>query len=343
MAMNQIVDLAVPDRSNARTSNDYYQGSNAAVYKGYKLYTAFQPIYSFSHRRKVGIEALVRGIDSNQKSIAPWKLFGLINSTDMPELEQILTQVHLRNFTSMDMQNCWLFLNVSPASLADINTYAGFLWEILDKAGIPAHRVVIEVLETAFNSELQLEHSIRTLKDLGCMIAIDDFGAGHSNFERVWRMEPDIVKFDRTMIQKAALDTSVQVMMKGIVEILHAKKCIVLAEGIETHKEAVAAMDANVDLGQGFLLAKPFHISDPVSRLEDIWSDIYNSYETFTRRSKLGYIDEIKNYIKDFRKLLLELETNQNLRIVSGDLFALPRTMRLYVLSKDGSQLSANI
>jgi len=321
----------------------FYKGNHSTEFNGFRLYSAFQPVYSFSHRRKVGLEALVRGVDNTGKSVPPWKLFGSVQPPELIALDGILTNVHLANFTTLDMKNYWLFLNVNPGSIAEIDTYAAHLRHMLDKTGLPAHRIVIEVLETAFSDEALLERSIRKLKDLGCMIAIDDFGAGHSNFERVWRMEPDIVKFDQTMIKRAARDNSVLEMMKGIVDILHTKKCIVLAEGIETYREAVAAMDANIDLGQGFLLTKPYPISDPIPRIEGVWDNIYQAYEQHTRQSAHGYIDAIKQYIKGFRQMLPEFETNTNLRIVSAEMLALPRTMRLYMLSEDGSQLSANV
>lgn len=334
LIMQGLPDTSVPG---------FYKGNHAADFHGYKLFSAFQPVYSFSHRRKVGLEALVRGIDGSGKAVPPWKLFGSVNPQSLVDLDKVLTSVHISNFTSLDVHNQWLFLNVNPGSIADVHTYVEHLRKLLNETGIPPHRIVIEVLETAFNDEALLEKSIQTLKELGCMIAIDDFGAGHSNFERVWRMEPDIVKFDQTMVKRAARDVSVQVMMKGIVDILHAKRCIVLAEGIETYREAVVAMDANVDLGQGFLLTKPFHVSDPVPRDSGIWDNIYEAYNNHSRRSTHGYLFEIKNYIKSFRKLVHELETKQDLRIVSEDLFALPRTLRLFVLSKDGAQQSANI
>ncbi len=341
--MAYIEELAVTRTAPGRSAPGFYKGSHSIDFHGYRLYTAFQPVYSFSHRRKVGLEALVRGVDSSGKAVPPWKLFGSAQPMELIDLDLMLTEVHLDNFTSLDMKNYWLFLNVNPGSIAAIDTYTTHLRRLLQQTGVPAHRVVIEVLETAFSDETLLEGSIRKLKDLGCMIAIDDFGAGHSNFERVWRMEPDIVKFDQTMIKRAARDKSVQVMMKGIVDILHTKKCIVLAEGIETFKEAVTAMDANIDLGQGFLLTKPYPISDPVPRIDAVWDNIYQAYEHHTRKNAHGYIDEIKQYIKGFRNMLPELEENTNLRTVSGDMLALPRTMRLYVLNQDGSQLSANV
>lgn len=342
--LNYLPSNTIPyNQTLFRASPGYYKGNHAAEFKDFTLFTAFQPIYSFSHRRKVGMEALVRSIDKESNPVPPWKVFNSIEPNELLHLEKILTAIHVDNFNTLDMTNAWLFLNVNPGSLDDIDTYSQYLRELLERAHIPPHRVVIEVLETAFNDESHLELSIKTLKQLGCMIAIDDFGAGHSNFERVWRMEPDIVKFDRSMIHKAARDPSVQVMLKGIVEILHSKKCIVLAEGIETYEEAVTAMDANIDLGQGFLLCRPFHVSDPIPRLENMWVRLYESYETYTTRNKLSYIDEIQAYIEGFRDLIDEVDNNDNLRIESEELFEMPRTMRLYVLSEDGAQLSSNL
>lgn len=69
---------------------------------------------------------------------------------------------------------------------------------LLQRYQIPAARVVVETIEGAIADEGQLSESVQFYKNLGCLVAIDDFGAGHSNIERIWRLVPDIVKLDRS-------------------------------------------------------------------------------------------------------------------------------------------------
>ena len=58
-------------------------------------------------------------------------------------------------------------------------------------------------METSAYDEENLARCVQYFRDLGCLVAIDDFGAGESNFERIWRLKPDIVKLDRSMVVEA--------------------------------------------------------------------------------------------------------------------------------------------
>ena len=60
--------------------------------------------------------------------------------------------------------------------------------------------VVIEILETGVSDESQLVDAVNLYRSLGCKVAIDDFGVGFSNFDRLWRLRPDFVKIDRSII-----------------------------------------------------------------------------------------------------------------------------------------------
>src|SRR5690606_3189599 len=89
------------------------------------------------------------------------------------------------------------------------------------------------------------------------LVAIDDFGAGESNFERVWRLRPDIVKLDRAMITEAAQNPLVQRILPGIVSLVHEAGALVVMEGIETERQALIALKSDVDFVQGFYFLRP--------------------------------------------------------------------------------------
>src|SRR5215510_15562581 len=83
-----------------------------------------------------------------------------------------------------------------------------------------------------------------------CSSDLDDFGAGYSNFDRIWRLRPDIVKIDREMTRRVTVEPLARRMFTGIISVLHEAGALVCVEGIETEAEALCAIDANADLIQ---------------------------------------------------------------------------------------------
>jgi EAL domain-containing protein (putative c-di-GMP-specific phosphodiesterase class I) len=297
--MNRLEEYYSPDKSGIEIPECYYRGNYAASFQDYKVYSAFQPIYNFSRGSKIGVEALARSIDSRSKDISPISLFSNLSNSDLVALEQILHRVHLDNFNRLALSDSLLFLNVNPATLGDVDSYIYHFRHMLALTFFPAERIVIEVLETAFDNDARLDHTIRRLKDLGCKIAIDDFGAGHSNLERVWRVEPDIVKIDRSMIIKAVKDPTNRIMLRTIVDFLHGKGCIVLAEGIETRAEAMTALEAEMDLAQGHMLAPPFHASEPSTHSQEFWDCLDQSRTSKPQTNNTIYTDQFNYFIRN--------------------------------------------
>ena len=321
----------------------YFNGNRYADYLNCRIISAFQPIYSIAHRRIVGLEGLARGVDTQDRIIPPYQLFSSTQSEEIINLDQICQLVHIENFYALDPPNAWLFLNVDPQTLAKKDSYISFLSCLLREKNYPANRFVIEVLESNIDDEAELESHIQEFKKLGFLIAIDDFGAGQSNFERIWRIKPDIVKLDRSMVKKAGTDPSVKSLIKGITSMLHNCKCIVLAEGVETEAEAIAVMDGGVDLVQGFYFAHPFLLSESIKTKNGLWKDLYNSFDLLTQRSQQQYQDVLTPYIDLFTIATTGKTRCHTMRDISQRLLQMPDTIRLYQLALDGSQCYSNI
>ncbi|MDR8045831.1 EAL domain-containing protein, partial [Burkholderia cenocepacia] len=92
----------------------------------------------------------------------------------------------------------------------------------------------------------------REFRTHGFLIALDDFGAGQSNIERIWQLNPDIVKLDRIMLSHAAHRTGLTAILLGLVTLLHEAGKLVLVEGIETEHEAQIALSCEADFVQGY-------------------------------------------------------------------------------------------
>ena len=100
-------------------------------------------------------------------------------------------------------------------------------------------------------------HVLNSLRTLGVLIDIDDFGTGFSNIHYLWSFPIDRLKLDRTIISSLSSHPSSSVVAKAIISLAHQLNISVVAEGIETQEQAQIIKDAGCDLAQGYYFARP--------------------------------------------------------------------------------------
>jgi len=98
--------------------------------------------------------------------------------------------------------------------------------------------VAVELIETPFDDEKRLVAAVEHYRTIGCLIVIDDFGAGYSNFDRIWRLKPDIVKIDREMTRRVTVEPARATHVRRDHLGVHESGALVCVEGIETEAEA---------------------------------------------------------------------------------------------------------
>lgn len=321
-------------------------GFVCADFKNLRLTSHFQPIVSLAHYRSVGYEALVRCRDlKTNEPVSPFELFSQIKDiNDTVYLDRLLRAIHLANFKKQNLdQISWLFLNLNPLVAVEGAKYGSFFKVLLEKLEVPAHRIVIEILEDRLTSEDLLERAVNYYRELGCLIAIDDFGAGSSNFDRIWRLQPNIVKLDRSIIVQASHNPRARRIMPGMVSLLHQTGSLVLIEGVETEQEALIAMDSDVDFIQGYYFARPQAqlqtITKASQHLTMLWNHFRDHYESDdeTRRKDLQHYSEqlqitCNNIIKGF-----------TFEDSVSELLELPFVTRCFLLDDDGHQIGSNV
>ena len=113
------------------------------------------------------------------------------------------------------------------------------------------------MLESTLPDDADFDRRIDELRELGCLVSLDDFGAGHSNFDRVFRLRPEIVKLDRSVVVRAEVDAHARRIASQMVSLLHECGCLVLMEGIETDEGAYTALRCDVDFVQGYHFGRP--------------------------------------------------------------------------------------
>jgi EAL domain-containing protein (putative c-di-GMP-specific phosphodiesterase class I) len=312
----------------------------SATFQGLTLRTALQPIFSISHKRVVGYEALIRAFDTDDVSVLPLHLFSL--PTDEPEnvlLDRLCRYLHIQNYSALSDQVNWLFLNVSPKVVASGRQSEAFFGQLLKRTGLDAHRVVIEIVEQPTDDSDRLREAVAYYQELGCLTAIDDFGAGHSNFERIWNLSPDIVKLDRMLLTRATGDKKARQILNGIVSLLHQSGCLVLLEGVETRDQTMIAIDAGVDFVQGFYFCRPSLDLAGIAENTPSFEDLLAEYKR-RDRVHLDPTQQITDFFTDyFQSAADQLAAGIDIESACEALLAHQAVSRCYLLNALGVQL----
>jgi EAL domain-containing protein (putative c-di-GMP-specific phosphodiesterase class I) len=194
----------------------------------------------------------------NPKFLNPDVLFSMAKSSKVAlELDQACLKHAAEK--SEDLPGV-LMVNILPRNLYYIEKLKG-LFEGRKK-------IIFEVSESESISNFELMiKSCDYLEKNYMGIAADDFGRGYSSLERIIKIKPNIIKFDRSMIQNIHNDPVKQAYVKGMVEAAKILKTKILAEGVELWEEAKILQAMGIDLVQGFLFHRP-------QRAEDILADL---------------------------------------------------------------------
>ena len=329
-----------------------YTDKNGAKYAGFygvSLRSNFQPIYSLSHRRPIGYEGLLRIRDANNHPIPPLEAFSSVQSEPhVIELDRLSRYLHAQNFKRQIHDSSWLFLNVHPSVLMNGKSYGSYFDELLAHTGIDPSSVVVEILEESIADKGMLDETIQYYRDLGCLIAIDDFGTGNSNFDRVWKIQPDIVKLDKSIVRDMKDSRVVQRMLPNLVSLIHECGSLVLLEGIEYEEQALMAVDSGADFIQGFFLGKPSSklINEEVFELEGEAGHnlrrLCSVYQSRASQKEKNTSKILDTYTQPFNSIATELAEGKPVDELMSGFLALSGIERCYILDKRGFQLGSN-
>lgn len=320
-----------------------HNGRARSEFKTLQLSSAFQPIFSIAHRRAVGYEALLRARDDRGNPVSPLQVFAMADAgPELTRLDRLCRTLHVHNFKTMTADSHWLFLNVNPEVVVHGKNYGAFFAEMLDHYAFPAHRIVVEILEDTIRDESLLAEAVEYYRRLGCLVAMDDFGSGHSNFERIWRVSPDIVKLDRSLILQATTKKKARRVLPSLVSLLHEAGCLVLMEGVETQEEALVSMDADVDFVQGYYFGKPAASLETAPDNACSLAVLCDRFKSMVAAEARSHRDSTGAYIAGFLRSAEALRAGVPLGNACAGFLAKAGIERCYLLSVDGAQIGAN-
>ncbi|MBF0628576.1 MAG: EAL domain-containing protein [Magnetococcales bacterium] len=321
-------------------------------YKDWVLNSHFQPIFSLAHRRVVGHEALLRGYDGSGAPVSPLSIFNEgHHHLDLLTVDRLTRSLHIRNFvrqTSREDRG-WLFLNFNPQVIRTGHVkYFNFTRELFRFHNLAPDRVVVEILERRIQDEQLILEAVEFYRGLGCLIAVDDFGAGQSNFDRVWNLDADIVKLDRSLVVQAAINPRASPFLSSITTMLHQAGKLVLLEGIETEEHARIAMNADVDFVQGFYFARPSPFlsnRETISAsIEQVSSALLCAEKDAGARQTLEMEEHVARFLAVLNNFELKSKGSQEYKaFLFVDYLRNPTVLRWFQLDENGVQVGKNI
>jgi EAL domain-containing protein (putative c-di-GMP-specific phosphodiesterase class I) len=149
-------------------------------------------------------------------------------------------------------------INLTPASLLDRHFEASAFAALVREAGLDPRRITIECTEQqTVDDVVPLKRAVRGLRRAGFGFAVDDAGAGYASFALIAALRPTVIKIDRDIIAGIARDDAKQALVEAFVSFGRRIGARLCAEGIERRADLAMTTALGVDLGQGYLIARP--------------------------------------------------------------------------------------
>jgi len=224
----------------------------------------FQPILSLKLKKAVGVEALCRGINPKDRTvISPITLFEEAAKLGVViDLDRLCRKTAMKEFAKLpNHESLVLFLNFDASVLDSIKEDEKSCTVMYaDEAGLNYHNIAVEILESKIENNKKLEIITERYSSLGMFVVLDDFGALHSNLNRLVISKPDIIKIDRSLIHNVSQSYYQQSIIKSIIDLGKKIGSLTLAEGVETKEDVLKCHELGADLFQGFFFSRPQNI-----------------------------------------------------------------------------------
>ncbi|MCD5353528.1 putative bifunctional diguanylate cyclase/phosphodiesterase [Kineosporia mesophila] len=237
----------------------------------HQLQVHYQPTYVLESGELVGVEALVRWPHPERGMVQP-DLFipiaeqtGLIHEIGRFVLREACFQgqewARMSPSTPMNIG-----VNVSGKQLQR-RDFADEVSRALADSGLDAGSLVLEMTESVLMNDAESAmRTLKALKDTGVRIAIDDFGTGYSSLSYLHRFPVDILKIDRSFVDRLSGADAQDSLVQSIVQLGNTLQLETIAEGIEEHSQLIALRRLGCTMAQGYHFGRPAP-ADTVSAL----------------------------------------------------------------------------
>jgi EAL domain-containing protein (putative c-di-GMP-specific phosphodiesterase class I) len=226
----------------------------------FELY--YQPICKLSDGRVAGFEALIRWHHPTDGPIQPndflWvaEQTGLIHEIGLWTLERACRDwVMLKKYTEYELP--FVSVNLSAVQLSN-EMLVEEVKAIMTSQNIDPSELKLELTETVMVEHPEIALMImHRLIELGCSLALDDYGAGHSGLRHLQRYPLDTLKIDGAFVEPILSSAQSKEIVRSSVALAHSLGMNAVAEGVETEDVRAKLLEMKCDFGQGWYFGRP--------------------------------------------------------------------------------------
>ena len=226
-----------------------------------ELHVQYQPQIDVRSGLTTGMEALLRWNNAKLGEISPAEFIPLAEDNGLiMELGEWVLKRSIADYKQLaryGMSPGILSINLSRRQF-NSNNLAQTLETAIAHAGLTPQQLTLEITETAIMDDTgRAANILNELKEMGVSLSIDDFGVDYSSFAALREFPIDEVKIDRLFVADVVTDNSSQEIIRAIIDVAHALKAEVVAEGIENRKQFEMVKYLGCHRAQGFFLCEP--------------------------------------------------------------------------------------
>ena len=219
----------------------------------------YQPIINVKSQKIHKYESLIRLITENGDVVSPIQFMPYIKD-DM--LHDILTKYVIKTvFNKIIDFNVKISINLH---LTDLITHKDYIFNYIKNNYVLQNNLIIEILEDDFKNKNKNDFIliVNTLQSLGVNVSIDDFGVKSSNYQRIIKLNPSIIKIDGFLIKESLNNALAFSIVESIINIAKSYNIETVAEFVENLNIFNMIKKLGVDYAQGYYFSKPLHEND---------------------------------------------------------------------------------
>ena len=243
------------EREAARKENVQATDKIITALNERRILLAFEPIVETVSRAPAFYECLMRirradGVIVPAKAVIPIaEQLGLVRLIDHRVMELVTAELA----AAPELRAS---LNVSPDSIIDPDWWAALGAQLRANPGV-AQRMILEITETAAIQNIdETAGFVTRAKDLGCRIAIDDFGAGYTSFRNLRRLGVDMIKIDGAFVQNLPRSQDDRAFVRTLVDLGRSLGLTTVAEWVQDEAGAEVLAEWGCDYLQGVLVGR---------------------------------------------------------------------------------------
>ena len=215
----------------------------------------FQAIVDTQTKKVHKYEALIRYVTKEGVEIAPYNFINVAKKTKLyPNIIKIVIQ---DSFKLIKNKNKRVSVNISFDDIANEETTA-FIYDILEQNKEYTQFLEFEILESEEISDFnEVSKFISEIKKFNCIVGVDDFGAGYSNFNLLTLLDIDFVKIDGSLIEKISTSKDLEIIVSTIANFSKEFKVKTVAEYVSNEDIYNKIKELKIDYCQGYYFDRP--------------------------------------------------------------------------------------